>query len=225
MSTIKAVIFDLDGTLIDSEPNYLEADKRIFADYGFLDYNMEIHSQYIGFGSKEMMEDMKKKYHINESTEKLVAGKNRYYMEIARNNTPVFPEMQEFLELLRVHDYPLALASGSSPAVIDEVLEITQLRKYFQVVLSAENVKQGKPEPDIFLEAARQLQRPPGNCLVMEDSHFGVEAAKRAAMYCIALPSPVMVLGEDFMQADLLLKQGIAEFSAAKAFAWVQDKK
>ena len=72
MSTIKAVIFDLDGTLIDSEPNYLEADKRIFADYGFLDYNMEIHSQYIGFGSKEMMEDMKKKYHINESIEKLI---------------------------------------------------------------------------------------------------------------------------------------------------------
>ncbi|WP_246588980.1 HAD family hydrolase [Pelorhabdus rhamnosifermentans] len=225
MSTIKAVIFDLDGTLIDSESNYLEAERRLFADYGFTNYNMEIHSQYIGFGSKEMMEDMKKKYHIHESIENLLAGKNRYYSEIARKNTVVFPEMQKFLELLHVHDYPLALASGSSPAVIDEILEITQLRKYFQVVLSAEDVKQGKPEPDIFLEAAEQLQKDPEHCLVVEDSHFGVEAAKRASMYCIALPSPEMAIGEDFMQADLLLRQGVKEFLAEKAFAWLKERK
>jgi HAD superfamily hydrolase (TIGR01509 family) len=222
MNKIKAVIFDLDGTLIDSEPNYFAADRKIFADYGFMDYTMEIHSKYIGFGSKEMMEDMKEKHHINESIDKLLAGKNRYYIEIARKHTTVFPEMVKFLELLTSHNYPLALASGSSPEVIQTVLSITDLAKYFPVVLSAENVKQGKPEPDVFIESAKQLGIEAENCLVVEDSQFGVEAAKRALMYCIALPLPTITpLHEHFSKADLLYKQGIAEFSADQAFEWL----
>jgi HAD superfamily hydrolase (TIGR01509 family) len=222
MNKIKAVIFDLDGTLIDSEPNYLAADQKLFAEYGFMDYTMEMHSKYIGFGSKEMMEDMQQKYPINESVEKLLAKKNRYYIEIARRHTVVYPEMLDFLKLLSSQGYPLALASGSSPEVIRTILSITNLAGYFKIVLSAEDVKCGKPEPDIFIETAKQLGVAVENCLVIEDSQYGVEAAKRAAMYCIALPAPTIIpLHDYFGKADLLFKNGIAEFSAAKSMAWL----
>lgn len=222
MNKIKAVIFDLDGTLVDSEPNYFAADQKLFAKYGVSDYTMEIHSQYVGFGSKEMLEDMQQKYKINESTENLLAGKNRNYIEIARNNTAVFPEMLKFVELLISHNYPVAVASGSSPEIIQEILSITDLAKYFNVVLSAENVKNGKPEPDIFIETAQQLGVAAENCLVVEDSQYGVEAAKRASMYCIAVPSPtILPLNDCFKKADLLFKQGSAEFSAVQALEWL----
>jgi HAD superfamily hydrolase (TIGR01509 family) len=221
--SIKAVIFDLDGTLVDSEPNYFEADKKVLMDYGIFDFNMEMKKKYIGIGTKDMMRDMKAKYHINESIEKLVAMENEYYIEFAKMNTIVFPEMLMLLEFLKNNNYPLAIASGSSPEVIDIVLSITNLKDYFDVVLSAEQVKRGKPEPDVFLEAAKQLCIPFRNCLVVEDSQFGVEAAKSASMYCAAIPSLIEEpLHESFCMADLLFKTGIAEFRKEKVVEWLK---
>ncbi len=91
--------------------------------------------------------------------------------------------MYKFLQFLKSNNYPLALASGSSPEIIETVLSITKLKEYFDVVLSAEQVEKGKPAPDVFLEAAKQLGIPFKNCLVIEDSQPGV-AAK--TLPCIA---------------------------------------
>lgn len=223
MGKIQAVIFDLDGTLIDSEGNYLKADQRLFADYGFMGYDWKLHSQYIGFGSREMLEEMKEKHHIEEPIETLLRKKNQYYIEIAQKNTIVFPEMLKFLKQLKEQGYALALASGSSPAVIRAILEITGMGKYFSVVLSAEDVRKGKPEPDIFLEAAKRLDVAPESCLVMEDSHFGVDAAKRAGMYCVAIPAPIPGPSVPiFKQADLCLDDGIDAFLADEVYDWLQ---
>jgi len=219
---IKAIIFDLDGTLVDSEPNYFEADRKLLAEYGIMDFDEKMKNKYIGIGAKEMMEDVKKIYQISETVDVLLGKKNKYYIEIARNSTVVFPEMQKFLELLKENNYPIALASGSSPEVIDEVLSATNLKKHFDIILSAENVKKGKPAPDIFLESAKQLGVPSENCLVIEDSQYGVEAAKSAAMHCIALPYLTEdALHDSYFMADLLFKNGISEFTAAKAFEWL----
>jgi HAD superfamily hydrolase (TIGR01509 family) len=221
---VKAVIFDLDGTLVDSEPNYSEADDKTLADYGIVKLSAEMKRKYVGIGTVEMMEDIKKIYDINESIEILVAKKNKYYLEIAKKNTPVFPEMHKFLQFLKSNNYPLALASGSSPEIIDTVLSITKLREYFDVVLSAEQVEKGKPAPDVFLEAAKQLGVPFGNCLVLEDSKPGVEAAKSAFMYCMALPYTMEEsLQDSFSMADLVFKNGISEFRAEKAIKWLQE--
>lgn len=221
---IRAVIFDLDGTLVDSEPNYFEADKRLFTEYGILDFGIKSKNKYVGIGTKEMMEDIKSKFPINESIENLVAKKNAYYLEIAKNNTIVFPEMQKFIDLLKNNGYPLAIASGSSPEIIDTVLSITNLKDYFDVVISAEEVKRGKPSPDVFLEAAKQLCIPFENCLVIEDSQYGVEAAKSASMYCVALPYLMgEALHDSFIMADLLFKNGITEFRAEKAMEWLTE--
>jgi beta-phosphoglucomutase family hydrolase len=224
-SKIKAVIFDLDGTLVDSEPNYFETDRKLLIEYGVMDFDVEMKNKYVGIGSRQMMEDMIKIYQINETIENLLAKKNKYYFEIARNSTVVFPEMLNLLELLSANNYPMALASGSSPEAIDLVLSVTNLKKYFNIILSAENVERGKPAPDIFLEAAKQLGVPSENCLVIEDSQYGVEAAKSAFMHCIALPYLTEgSLHDSFLMADLLFRNGITEFNAEKAFTWVTTR-
>lgn len=218
---IKAVIFDLDGTLIDSEPNYFEADHKLLKEYG-IELDLEMKKKYVGMSTQEMLEDLSRKYSFSDSIEVLAAKKNRYYMDIARSKTTVFPEMNKFLHLIKEHGYATALASGSSPEIIEEILSITQLSSLFDVVLSSEEVEKGKPEPDVFLESARRLNIRPEHCLVMEDSQYGVEAAKRASMVCVAIPYPTDgPLPEAFAKADYLVKGGMGNFSAEKTFRWL----
>ena len=218
-----AVIFDLDGTLIDSEPLYLEADQKIFRPLGII-VEAEHKKPYTGLSSHCFLADIKKQYDLTLSVEELLARKNAAYMELAKERTYVFPEMRTFVSLLKEHGYPLAVASGSSKEVIDAVLTAADLLKYFDVTLSSSQVKNGKPAPDVFLEAARLLQVPPQSCLVMEDSRYGVEAAKKAHMSCIAIPpAEAAPLADCFHEAELLFAKGMDEFNAAKAFAWLHQ--
>ena len=218
-----AVIFDLDGTLVDSEPLYLEADQKIFRPLGII-VEAEYKKPYTGLSSHCFLADIKKQYDLSISVEELLTRKNAAYMELAQERTHVFPEMRTFVRLLKEHGYPLAVASGSSKEVIDAVLEAADLLTYFDVTLSSSQVKKGKPAPDVFLEAARLLNTPPQACLVMEDSRYGVEAAKNAQMSCIAIPpAEAAPLADCFYEAELLFAKGMDEFTAAKAFAWLRQ--
>nr|WP_320147244.1 HAD family phosphatase [uncultured Anaeromusa sp.] len=218
-----AVIFDLDGTLVDSEPLYLEADQKIFRPLGII-VDAEHKKPYTGLSSHCFLADIKKQYSLSLSVEELLLRKNAAYMELAQERTHVFPEMRTFVNLLKEHGYPLAVASGSSKEVIDAVLEAADLRNYFDVTLSSAQVKHGKPAPDVFLEAARLLKKPPQSCLVMEDSRYGVEAAKQAQMSCIAIPpAEAAPLADCFYEAELLFAKGMDEFTAAEAFAWLHQ--
>ena len=218
-----AVIFDLDGTLVDSEPLYLEADQKIFRPLGII-VEAEHKKPYTGLSSHCFLSDFKKQYDLSISVEELLTRKNAAYMELAQERTHVFPEMRTFVSLLKEHGYPLAVASGSSKEVIDAVLEAADLLTYFDVTLSSSQVKKGKPAPDVFLEAARLLNTPPQACLVMEDSCYGVEAAKNAQMSCIAIPpAEAAPLADCFYEAELLFAKGMAEFTAAKAFACLRQ--
>jgi beta-phosphoglucomutase family hydrolase len=224
MSGIQAVIFDLDGTLIDSEPNYFEAEKKLLAEYGITGFDFEMKKPYVGISTKEMLEDLNQKYSFSDPIEVLIAKKNKIYLDIAKRKTHVFPEMKKFLHILQENKVKLALASGSSPDIIEEILSVTRLSAFFDTVVSSENVKKGKPEPDVFLEAARQIAIRPERCLVVEDSPYGVEAAKRAGMYCVAIPYLAEEpLPDSFQKADYLVKEGMRCFSAEKTFAWLRQ--
>lgn len=223
-TAISAVIFDLDGTLVDSEPNYDRADERFLADYGIPPLTAAERSPYIGVGSRVMMEDVRKKYGLSADLEELLRIRNGYYLQFAQQNTPVFGEMLQFVKWLQQEQYPLAVASGSSPEIIAAVLDITGLRPYFQAVLSTEEVAQGKPAPDVFLAAAAQLGVAPTNCLVVEDAKYGVEAARRAGMSCLAIPSLLdETLPACFLAAERLVAGGMSQFAAAEAIAWLRQ--
>ncbi len=220
---IQAVIFDLDGTLIDSEPNYYLSDSKLLEEYGIKNVNREFKNRYVGLSSKDMMKDIKEKYKVQDSLETMIAKKDQYYFEIAKDNTHVFLEMKSLLDILKFNNHKLAIASGSTKNIISKILKITNLESYFDVIVSAEEVEKGKPSPDIYFEVASRLNVEPRKCLVLEDSAPGVDAAKAAHMFCVAIPDVrTTSITDSYYNADLLFEGGIDSFIAKNVFNWMQ---
>ncbi|WP_437021744.1 HAD family hydrolase [Streptomyces sp. enrichment culture] len=217
-----SVIFDLDGTLVDSEPNYYEAGRQVLAEHGVPDFTWEQHEEYVGISMRETVADWKERYGLTAPVEELAAAKNRRYLELARASTRVYPEMRKFVELLAAEDVPMAVASGSSREAITATLAGTGLDAYLRTAVSADEVARGKPAPDVFLEAARRLGAHPAHCVVLEDAAPGAAAAHAAGMRCIAIPYvPAQAGAPEFATAGLLLPGGQREFTARAAYDWL----
>ena len=221
---IRAVIFDLDGTLLDSEESHYQADRRLLAGYG-IPFTREDKKRYVGGGNRDMMVDLKRRFALPASADELVARKNALYLEVARGAARAYPAMTRLLDRVRARGLPVAIASGSSPEVLAALLAAAGLLPALGAVVSAEEVLRGKPSPDVFEEAARRLGVPAHECLAVEDSRHGVEAAKRAFMRCIAVPSLTdEPLSDRFAMADLLFEGGMTSFDADAAFRWIEDR-
>lgn len=227
MSTLGAlggisVVFDLDGTLVDSEPNYYEAGRRTLAEYGVADFTWADHEAYVGISTRETVADWKRRYGLRATVGELLAVKNRHYLGIARTSARAYPEMRKFVELLADEGVPMAVASGSSPQAIGTILARTGLDAHLRTVVSADEVARGKPAPDVFLEAARRLGAEPARCVVLEDAAPGAAAAHAAGMRCIAIPYVAdQADAPEFATADLLLRGGQEEFTARAAYDWL----
>ncbi|WP_393086344.1 HAD family hydrolase [Streptomyces sp. LN704] len=217
-----SVIFDLDGTLVDSEPNYFEAGRQTLAEQGITDFTWADHEQYVGISTRETLALWKERYGLRAPLEVLLADKNRRYLELARASTHVYPEMRRFVGLLADEGVPMAVASGSSAAAIEAILTGTGLAARLTTVVSADEVAHGKPAPDVFLEAAARLGAAPADCVVLEDAAPGAAAAHAAGMRCLAIPY-VTAQADDpaFGTAGLLLRGGQAEFTARAAYDWL----
>ncbi|MFD3658525.1 HAD family hydrolase [Streptomyces sp. NPDC058620] len=216
------VVFDLDGTLVDSEPNYYEAGRRLLARYGVTDFSWEYHTRFIGIGTRETLTALRAEYGIEAPVDELLAGKNALYLELAGSSTEVFPEMRKLVERLHGAGVPMAVASGSSRAAIGAVLAVTGLDAYISLYVSAEEVPHGKPEPDVFLETARRMGAEPAECVVLEDAPPGAAAARAAGMRCLAIPYVTGTAGDPaFLAADLLFAGGQRGFTAQAAYDWL----
>jgi len=217
-----AVVFDLDGTLVDSEPNYFEAARRLLTDRGVPGFTWADHQRYVGISTRETLALLQERHGLDSPLDELLAETNRHYMELARASTPVYPEMRALVELLAGDGVPLAIASGSSPGAIEAILSGTGLASRFTTYVSADEVAHGKLAPDVFLEAARRLGVSPADCVVLEDAAPGVAAAHAAGMQCIAVPYvPAQADEPAFATAGLLLRSGQAEFTARTAYDWL----
>ncbi|MFF7473125.1 HAD-IA family hydrolase [Streptomyces sp. NPDC008092] len=215
-----AVIFDLDGTLVDSEPNYYEATRQLLAGHGVTEYTWAEHERLVGISTLETVALLRDRHGLRPPVAELLAEANRCYLELARSRTRVYPEMRKFVELLAAEGIPSAVASGSSPEAVEAILAGTGLGTYLRTAVSADEVPRGKPAPDVFLEAARRLGAAPAECVVLEDAAPGVAAAHAAGMRCIAVPY-VTAQADRFGTADLLLRGGQAEFTARAAYDWL----
>ncbi|MEU0005874.1 HAD family phosphatase [Streptomyces sp. NPDC006314] len=219
-----SVIFDLDGTLVDSEPNYYEASRQTLAEQGVPDFTWTEHESYVGISTLESVAIWRERYGLRASVQELLDATNRRYLALARTRTRAYPEMRKFVELLAAEGVPMAVASGSSPEAIAAILAGTGLDAFLRTAVSADEVPHGKPAPDVFLEAARRLGAGPGDCVVLEDAAPGAAAAHAAGMRCIAIPYvAAQADAPEFATATLLLRGGQGEFTAQGAYAWLRD--
>ena len=220
---LDAVIFDLDGTLVDSEGLYFESDRRFVERFGGV-YDDEFRAECIGMGTLPFCRLIKDKYQLSESVDELVKLKDSLYLETARGRIAAFPEMLKLVQAFSVERLPMAVASGSSLGVIREILSLTGLEPYFTHLYSSESVPNPKPAPDIFLYAASQLEANPAACLVFEDSQHGVAAALAAGMRVVAVPFVMTEKGKSqFAKADLLFPSGMSGFTAEAVLDWIDS--
>lgn len=182
----QAVIFDMDGVIVDSEPRHEQAFLEVATELGYGANHGVKFADYIGRTDRELWVDFVARHKLPHDLESLLARKRERVLEILRREQPLFQGLPELIERLAGR-YRLALASGSEPLVVQEVLKFRGLHRYFSAVTTASEVKHGKPAPDIFLRAAGLLRVAPGDCWVVEDSKPGVAAGLAAGMRVIAI--------------------------------------
>ncbi|OOM74537.1 2-deoxyglucose-6-phosphate phosphatase [Clostridium puniceum] len=206
---MKAVIFDMDGVIIDSEPIHLEVDIQTMKD---LDCNIskEELNKYVGTTNEYMFTDIKNRYKINKSIEEIIS----YRVEIAKrkiikSDLEPIEGIRELLKDLKNKNIPAAIASSSPRDFIEVVVSKFRLNDYFSYIVSGEEVANGKPAPDVYIETAKKLGIPPKDCIVIEDSKNGVLAAKAASMNCIGFQN-INSGDQDLSKADFIVKS-IAE--------------
>jgi len=181
----KAIIFDMDGVIVDSEPRHERAFVEVARQIGYENLGLKF-ADYIGRSDNELWVDFVAKHRPKQPVEELLAMKRSRVIEIIRREQPLFDGLVPLVQKL-AECYRLAVASGSERTVIEEVLSLESLHQFFLVVVSGSEVSRGKPAPDIFLRTADLLGVIPKDCCVVEDSKPGVAAALAAGMQVIAI--------------------------------------
>lgn len=182
----KAVIFDMDGVIVDSEPHHERAFLHVFEAIGHGDNHGIEFSDYYGRSDRSLWVDFIARHQPGHTLDELLEWRQQRFLTTLVEEEPIFDGLPELVARLHAR-YPLALASGSRHPIIDAVLAMRDLRQYFGAVVSSTDVAHGKPQPDIFLHAAALLGVAPGDCCVVEDAQTGVQAARAAGMDVIAI--------------------------------------
>ncbi|MFQ6081547.1 MAG: HAD family hydrolase [Candidatus Bathyarchaeia archaeon] len=185
----KAVIFDWDGTLADTKKAVVESFRRVLAEVGCV-VDGEFIERRIGIGTRKILEEVLREGNITFD--------DRMLEELTREKVKIQTELSEVVNLFEgaidlldalYGRIKMALATMSGRKVIDRLLSEKKIEKYFDVVVTADEVSKPKPDPEVFLLSATKLNLSPQDCIAVEDSIFGIKAAKAAQMKCIAVPS------------------------------------
>ena len=193
---LKAVIFDFDGVITDSEILHLRAFNRSLAPYGIEISTKDYYANYLGFSDfdcyKALIDNGVLKIEPQQVSG-VIKQKSTIFEELTRTEGRTIEGVHGLLNMLKENKIPMAICSGSLMAEIEVVLDGAKLRHFFAVIVSAEQVKKGKPSPEGFLLTLQKLNkkyRPPiaaGECIVIEDSRWGLQAARAAGMHTIAV--------------------------------------
>lgn len=199
---IKALIFDLDGTLVNSEPLHYRAWKKTLKNNGVKEFSFENFLRFVGTSNETVAHDFIKSDNISKNIIELVLEKQAIYLDLIAE-IQLLPSVREIL----THFYgtlSLAVASSSHKREIMVILKTQKLDGYFDLVIGGDMVKRKKPDPEIYLKVQQSLGIAPHECIAFEDSEHGLNSAKNANMYGVAIPNDY-TQHHDFSRADLLL--------------------
>ena len=202
---IKAVLFDMDGLMIDSESIQSKSFEEIIKEYGKQPiYNDQGIVQTVGISARDNWLQLAQTYSLNEDIDVLIEKKRQVYESLLLKNLSPMPGLINLLNHLANYPVKKAVVSSSAKRNIDIVVNQLGITQHFDTFVSGEQVKHGKPAPDIFLEAANLLHVEPSNCLVLEDAVTGVQSAKSAGMKVIAVPNK-FTAHQDFSAANKII--------------------
>lgn len=218
---LEAIIFDMDGVLVDSEYTYFQSKSQILKEAGH-EVEESYHFQFMGTTSEYMWEQMKQEFSLPLSVPEYVQKMTdlRQAM-IKRDGVRVIPYVQDFVKKLSEAGLKLAVASSSSLAEIKVNLAEIGLAEYFSEVVSTEEVKHSKPAPDVYLAAAERIGVEPENCLGIEDTKNGAGAVHNAGMVCVGFANPVFP-PQDLAAADIVVSS-FAELDADELTSIYQE--
>ncbi len=201
---IQAAIFDLDGVIVDTAHYHFIAWKRLAKELG-IDFTEKENEQLKGVSrmrSLEIILDLGNLRLSHEEMERLATKKNKWFVEYINAMKPdeIFPGVKGLIQEIRSNGIKVALASSSKNA--DTVLNLLGIKDYFDAIVDGTMIKHSKPDPEIFLLAAKKVNIPPADCLVFEDAEAGVEAAIAARMKCVGVGST-----DQLGKADLVIEK------------------
>lgn len=198
---IKAVIFDLDGVIVESENAHIAAERQVLLKHNLVISSEELHG-YTGTTAKVMFTELITKYRLDTTFEEINHQKEKILLRLLQQDAEPTKGVISFMRELKRRDIKLAIGSSSTRKLIDYVLTKLNITSLFDCILAAEDVEHSKPNPEIFLRAATKLGMSANLCLVIEDAKLGVEAAKSAGMKCIGYRNPHSG-NQDLSKADI----------------------
>ncbi|MFH1398267.1 MAG: HAD family phosphatase [Candidatus Omnitrophota bacterium] len=198
----KAIIFDMDGVIVDSMPYHYLAWYEALRSYGVRVTCFDVYSKE-GERWQKSLEDFLRRAHIEPDQriiDRIFSERQKIFKRYFKRF--IFKGVKKFLRCLKNQGYLLGLVTGTPTPEVDRILS-KNIRGLFSSIVGGDNVKRGKPHPDPYLKAARMLKLKPGQCLVVENAPYGIESAKRAGMFCIALATSLPK--EYLSQADIVV--------------------
>ena len=202
---LKAVLFDMDGVIVDTEPLHRKAYFSTFDDLE-IEVSEELYTSFTGASTKKVCTTLIEKFQLRQSHEELALIKRKYFRHFFYNDTDfnLLPGVKGLIENYFDNNIKLVLASSASMVTIDMVFEKFDLEKYFIGKISGADLKESKPHPEIFLLASEIADESKGNCMVIEDSTNGIIAAHSAEIFCTAYKSEHSV-GQNYEKANLVI--------------------
>jgi beta-phosphoglucomutase len=211
MDMLKAILFDCDGVIADTEPLHFETFRKVLEENKLIITENQYYSDYLAYDDRECF---KKAFADNgkllspDLLDRLILRKASIFEPILKETLAFFPGVKQLIHSA-FEKFPLAIASGARRSEVDLILHAGKLQNYFKVIVTAENVIRSKPHPETFITAYEELKRVfssfflPEECLVIEDSIFGIKGAQSAGMRCLAITNSYD--REELKQADFIM--------------------
>lgn len=207
MPQIKAVIYDVDGTMVDSEPLHVAAWGEALHQQGheLADLSEEFQATMAGKKPIVIAESMVKELHLSAGAQEFLNFKAKMFLELVQADLKGMPGVAESVHRLTGDGYELAIGTSLDRSYIDLALAKLGFTNSFKVIITGDRIKNGKPHPETYLSVAQQLGRQPSECIVLEDAKSGIQSAKAARMLCIAIENP-HALPQDTSEADAVVQ-------------------
>ena len=189
---IKAVIYDLDDLMVNSHGLHVEASEKVFQKFGVSQEKLpeNIKAGFIGMRVSEILKELIKIYKLKINYQKVYKEREKVFLDLVMEKLEPMPGLFQSLEIISKSGYKIAIASSGTKKYIDMVLNKFKIANYFDVIITGDDVKSGKPNPETYQVAVKKLRVKPQETIVLEDATKGIIAAKSAGCVCIAVKNP-----------------------------------